>query len=98
MRVIACLSDKRSSFIWHLAICKRPKETKGCGLLPVQSQKASDWLLLVPNYLLEPRKRWRRRLRVAPGGPTLVWWPPLPPLPPHTVAVPNAVSRHWAAQ
>ena len=45
------------------------QKTKGCALLPV-SEKASDWLLLVPNYLVEPRKR--RRRRVAPGGPTVV--------------------------
>ena len=78
-----CMSVRQKEFI-HLA-SRNLQKTKGDQRMRSAAcavSKASDWLLLVPNYLLEPRKRWRRRLRVAPGGPTLVWWPPPSPLPP----------------
>ena len=87
MRVIV----ERESTYFASANLEKPggAKTKGCGLLPV-SEKASDWLLLVPNYLVDPRKRRRRRTvrlgvwgpqhstTVGPPGATL---PPPPPLP-----------------
>ena len=80
MRVIARLSDKRSSFIWHLAICKRPKDAVCC-LFSLKRPQIGSYLSLITCWSRGSGGgggcEWRLVAKLWCGGPLS---PPLTPI------------------